>query len=130
MAEGIFNALARERGVQARAQSCGIYASEGTQASSGALRAAAEYGADISAHRARQAAKELMRSAGRIYCMSGAHLDWIKSHAPDCAGKAALLDPEGISDPFGGIDEDYERTAERIYDRICVVLDETEWGDV
>jgi protein-tyrosine phosphatase len=53
MAEGIFNALSKQKGAGHFSLSCGLSAMHGMPASYNAVAAAAEYGADISGHLSR-----------------------------------------------------------------------------
>jgi len=115
MAEGIFNTLAEQRGLNARALSCGLSAYGARPASEYAIEAAKKYGADISNHRSRQASDLLMGVADAVYCMTKAHEKALKDAFPGYAGKISTLSQEDISDPFMGDEQTYERTAAQIY---------------
>ena len=112
MAEGLFNALAAESGLDVRAESCGLSVSTQKHASDNAIEAAARLGADISAHVPRQISGEILENAEGIYCMTGtqaAMLDRLGLPMP-----VEMLDKRDIIDPFGGDIFDYMAAAEQI----------------
>ncbi len=114
MAAGIYNAGALSRGLEP-ARSAGIFAVPGDPATPNAVVAAAEYGADISAHRAQPVTAALLRGSDAVYCMTPSHLSALTALFPDCAEKCRLLDPRGIPDPYGGDLDCYRRTAAAIH---------------
>jgi protein-tyrosine-phosphatase len=91
--------------------------SSGTPSTGDAIRAAAELGADLTAHRARPASDDLLRRADRIFAMDRTHVAELAERGFD----AELLDPDGgeIDDPYGRGIEAY-RTA---YRAISAALD-------
>ena len=123
MAAGIYNALAREKGL-APADSAGIYALPGDPVTANAVTAAAEYGADIAAHRAQPVTAALLSQYDVIVCMTASHLAALTAIFPDCAGKCRLLDPDGIPDPYGGDLSLYRRTAAAIFRAVKVLIEE------
>lgn len=114
MAEGFFRALGGEEKTGLAAQSAGMYTSDGLPASENAVTAAAELGADISAHRSRMLTPELAHEAKYLVCMTGAQYDNLCTALPDCADKVFTLAPTDVSDPFGGDLETYRRAAGEI----------------
>ena len=114
MAEGLFRHLGGEAETGLTAASAGLYTENGLPASANAVAAAAERGADISAHRSRQLTPEMVREANYLVCMTGAHYDRLCELFPDCTDKVFTLLPEDISDPFGGDLETYRRAAAEI----------------
>ncbi|HIV96154.1 MAG TPA: low molecular weight protein arginine phosphatase [Candidatus Agathobaculum stercoravium] len=114
MAEGLFRAHGGEDKTGLTAASAGLFTQDGMPASQNAVAAAAELGADITAHRSRMLTPELARDARYLVCMTGAHYDRLCELFPDCADKVFTLLPEDISDPFGGDLETYRRAAAEI----------------
>ena len=114
MAEGLFRAHGGEDKTGLTAASAGLFTQDCMPASQNAVAAAAELGADITAHRSRMLTPELARDARYLVCMTGAHYDRLCELFPDCADKVFTLLPEDISDPFGGDLETYRRAAAEI----------------
>lgn len=123
MAEGIYNAKAVPLGLTA-AESAGILAIPGDPATPHAITAAAGYGADISAHRARPVTAELLASCDLVLCMTPSHLTALRAQFPDYASKYRLLDAHSIPDPYGGDLACYRRTAAAIDAAIAPYLKE------
>lgn len=126
MAEGIWNAMAKARGHDARAVSCGLSAFPGDAAAPYAARAAQQYGADLARHRARAVNAYALEEADRIFCMTRAHLQALWALYPACREKTALLGTEDISDPWGGDQKTYEAAAREIAEAIRRQMDEME----
>ena len=101
MAEGLFRCYNGE-------------AETGLPASANAVAAAAERGADISAHRSRQLTAEMVREAKYLVCMTASHYDRLCELFPEARDKVFTLLPEDISDPFGGDLDTYRRAAAEI----------------
>ena len=114
MAEGLFRAHGGEEKTGLTAASAGLFTQDGMPASQNAVAAAAELGADITAHRSRMLTPELARDAHYLVCMTGAHYDRLCELFPDCADKVFTLTQRDISDPFGGDLETYRRAAAEI----------------
>jgi protein-tyrosine-phosphatase len=113
MAEGMYRVLAEKYGVRdTECTSCGLAAYTGMPASPYAVTAAAAYGADISAHRSRAITEYLLAEGDLFVCMTRRHADLLGSFLPP--EKICVLG-DGIPDPFGGSQEDYEDCAAAIY---------------
>ena len=113
MAEGIFRVLAEKYGLRdTECTSCGLSTFAGIPASPYAVSAAAEYGADISAHRSRPITEYLLDEGDLFVCMTKSHKDMLAPYLP--AEKLCVLG-DGISDPYGGTREDYQECAAAIY---------------
>jgi len=101
--------------------SAGIAAFDGMRAASYAVKVLAEIGIDISDHRARLLAKEMVDEADLLVVMTEGHRSEVLELAPGSAGKvivlgeldAARASPD-IADPIGGQEEDYRRTRDEI----------------
>lgn len=114
MAAALMNRLLRERGLPGRAESAGLAAAPGEPASRNAVLAAAERGADLSAHRARPADAVLMERSAAVFAMTSEHLRLLEARFPAQRDKLRLLGPHGIPDPFGGDLAAYRRCRDAI----------------
>jgi len=95
--------------------SAGIWAGDGQPATPEAVSAAAERGADISAHRSQKLTIELINGADVIFCMSQYHVDEVCRLIGCPDERVRLLDERAdIPDPIGGGGRVYRQTAERI----------------
>lgn len=106
--------------------SAGITARAGLAASDGSRAALREIGLSLDAHRSSPLTPELLRSAERIFCLGASHLVAVCALAPEVAGRAELLDPQGggIPDPYGLDLDTYRRTREAIEFAVQARLDE------
>jgi len=85
-----------------RVASAGLHAGHGMPATSEAVVAAQEQGADLSTHFSQPATGDLLRRADVIYTMTDAHREEILDRHPEAAAKTSRLDPDGdIEDPIG-----------------------------
>ncbi len=115
LAAARFNQLA---GAEAAvAHSAGIAAWPGQPASAGAVRAAARlFDLSLADHRSRRLEEEMLRQSDLVVVMTPGHRAWLARQFPQHAARTRLLSefgdaaahPEGIRDPFGGTDADYE----------------------
>ena len=113
MAEGMYRVLAEKYGLHdMECTSCGLSTLTGMPVTEYAVKAAAAYGADISAHRSRPVTEYLLSERDLFVCMPKAHADALSHYLP--AEKIRVLG-DGIPDPFGGTQEDYETCAAMIY---------------
>jgi protein-tyrosine-phosphatase len=122
-------AIARARlgsGSGTEVESAGLYALDEAPATPHALEAAAEVGADLSAHRARSVTRAMVSAVDRIYVMAAAQVDALQNMGADLGDKVALLDPGGrdIADPYGGDLTAYRRARDRIAAAVEVRLEE------
>ena len=114
-------------------RSAGTYALHGNSATPEAVAAAAQFGVDISGHRARLLNKEMIFGADLILGMETHHLKTIRSAFLFKRAPVHLLGsfdprggPEEIDDPYGGPLEDYLRAAGRILTCLPGVVAEIE----
>ena len=122
------NALLERGWDHVTVKSAGTSAYLGGGASGGALRAAAANGLDLAAHMSQPLSVDLVEWADLVLTMSPAHLDQVSDQGG--AEKATLLgvfEPDvqdgvvpSIPDPFGGSDEQYLLT----YERLASLVDE------
>lgn len=112
MAEGFAKKILEELGLDYTVQSAGLSADNGG-ANEKSILAAAEYGVDISSHKAKQLTLEMAQEAERIYPMTPAQAYLLQQLLP--TKKIIPLTEEGISDPYGGSEEVYRQCAREIY---------------
>lgn len=110
MAEGIMNVKAKEKNLEITAESAGIFAFPGDEASKNAVKAASCFGADISGHRARRINAYMVEEFDFFLCMTEGHKMALSSFVPP----EKLLTLGNIPDPYGGDEEVYQHCAERI----------------
>ena len=112
MAEEAARILMRKMGIEGRAASAGVYASEGMPASIGAQSAISMLGGDLEGHRATPLTPGHIDDADWVFCMSAQHKNAVLVMAPNARDKThTLLGFSGkdgdIADPFGGDDDVY-----------------------
>ncbi|AEF18201.1 protein tyrosine phosphatase [Thermoanaerobacterium xylanolyticum LX-11] len=129
MAEGIFNHIAREKGLSHVAESAGTMTYDGLPATDEAIRVLKEkYGIDISNHKSRLIKEEHIKDADLVLTMTEAQREFILKRHPEFADKVFTLNEFAgqkgdIEDPFGrGIDV-YKKTAEEIYASIMRIIE-------
>ncbi len=115
MAEGIFNKLAGERGIDVRAVSCGMAAVKGMAPSPNAVEVCREIGVDISGHRSAFIYDYQIGEFDKIYCMSQEHAMILTQSIGYPPEKIEVLD---VADPYGGSVEIYRMCRDIIV--VCV----------
>lgn len=121
MAEYLFNAGAKARGLAWGARSAGLLAGPGPM-SEGALRALKRRGIDGSPHRARQATAAMVGGADLVVCMSPAHRAGLLGLCP--GAEIRVLGGSGISDPYGGPQSLYDSVMEQIAQGVDGLLEQ------
>ena len=85
------------------------------QATSGATKAMAKRGVDLSNHVSRPLTPELIQQADHVFVMTQQHLEEVLAMGPWAEGKTSLLlNSEDVDDPVGLSDEEYDRCAQII----------------
>lgn len=125
MAAAMLNDIAVKNDLNVLIDSAGVFAGIGERATDEAVKAMAKRGIDLSGHRTKPLTDELIDMADVILVMTGAHKQLIESMAK---GKVFTLleyagDEGDIPDPFGGDDEEYEETAQAIYDALVDIAE-------
>lgn len=121
MAEGLFKRIISERGLSGfECRSCGTFAFPGDEASPPAVEAAAQLGADISAHRSSPVNQYIIDNTDVFICMSPSHAAMIKSVSPNSDVRVL---GGGIPDPYGQSDEVYLACANEIYKNLEILTD-------
>lgn len=86
-------------------QSMGVFASAGGGPSRGSVEALARRNLDLTDHRSQPALPEVLMGLDRVYCLTAAHREALRSILPPERGpELELLDPQGrdVPDPVGG----------------------------
>jgi len=146
LAEALTRRALQERGWQGvEVASAGVAAMAGGDASHGSLRVARRHGLSLEGHRSRPLTPETVEWAHLILTMSASHLggvvlagggeraavitEFAAGLAPDADPGERSGVPDGVPDPFGGDEEEYEGTyralqelVERVLDRLAPVI--------
>jgi len=109
-AQGLFTKLVRQKGhINFRAESAGLLALPGNSVTFLAQKVAAEYGVDLSGHRAKRLSQELVARFELILVMEKSHKDELLAEFPEAGDKTFLIRrfarfgprERGIADPYG-----------------------------
>ena len=109
-----------------RVASAGTAGLDHAPASSDAVTAAGELGADLTDHRSRPLTPAMLDAADRIYVMTAGQRRTLLKFAPEHESRIRLLDrnEEEIPDPYMQPIEDYRRTAEHIRRTLSPIVEE------
>ncbi len=125
MAAAIMADIAEKNDLDVVVDSAGVFATIGECAALNAIEAVKKYGIDLSLHRTKPLTEELIDMADVILVMTDAHKMLIESMAKEKV--FTLLEFAGdegdISDPYGGDMDEYEETAEEIYDALVDIAE-------
>jgi protein-tyrosine phosphatase len=105
--------------------SAGIAAWGGGKASTGAIEAMQEQGADLSGHESQPLTENLVRQADVIWTMTASHRTTILAQFPESGGRVAMLSTDRLDviDPIGGTLETYRKCAAQIRKHLADRLD-------
>lgn len=125
MAAAIMDKIAVENDLDVMIESAGIFAADGGKASDNAIEALKKYNIDLSGHRTQPVTEDLLKQSDLILTMTLGHKQLIEQLA---SGKVyTLMEYAGsdgdISDPYGGDLEEYEETAQEIYDALVDIAE-------
>ena len=101
------------------ADSAGLSAREGEDASRQACTVMAERGIDLTCHSAKTLNAAQVREAGIIVPMSEGHGAAILRRYPEAAGKIRFLGP--VPDPYGGDEDVYRRCADTLWEKLTAL---------
>lgn len=119
LAEGLFKKMLSEKGIDGiEVASAGLAAFSGDEVSVNSVNAAKNYGVDISSHRARSLSPYEL-DEGLFFCMSRSHMAALLPYVDE---NRLFLLGIGISDPYGGNQETYNKCAEEISQALESVL--------
>ena len=123
LAEAIAGDRFRKTGLDGwEASSAGLFAKEGTLASSGALEVARENGLDLEAFQSRVLTAEMLAQVDLVLVMEPGHRTGVLNIAPGADMRTYLLGElsgrsgaeAAVPDPFGGNADSYRRTFRKI----------------
>jgi len=100
--------------------SAGLAAWAGGPASTGALEAVAELGADLRGHSSQPLTEALVRQADVILTMTASHRAALLGQFPEAGDRVAMLSPDrrDVLDPIGGSLETYRSCARQIREHL------------
>ena len=119
MAAALLAMRRASRGIDFSASSAGLAAWPDAPAEPNAIAAAAELGADITFHRARQATPSMLEQADIVVCLAVNHARHIVPFVPQ--EKLRVL-AGGVADPYGGDLETYRACARQMDEALSAVL--------
>ena len=117
MAAALMNKIALDEGLDVRIESAGIFAEEGSPASTEAIVTMKKYDIDLLGHHAQQINSELIEKSDIILTMTqGQKMLFGDVSANKVYTVCEYAGVEGdIDDPFGGDVEEYEEVAQMLY---------------
>ncbi|MBR3290021.1 MAG: ribosomal protein S18-alanine N-acetyltransferase [Clostridia bacterium] len=119
MAAALMTYAADARGLAIKVRSAGLFA-DGSPAAEPAIEALAEWGIDLSAHRAQNVTPEMCEWADVIAVMSLQHKQLLAVQGVD--SRKIIVLGGGIPDPFGGSAEIYRATRDRLLEAVTELL--------
>jgi protein-tyrosine-phosphatase len=129
MAEHLFKLILEKQGLIDNfiIDSAGIYGEDGCSATEHAKKAAGEYGADMSKHRAKTITREMVENSHLILTMTQRHKEHILKMYPNQKEKVHALHEyasgsrKDVDDPYGFSLEVYRDCAKEIYDTLIQI---------
>lgn len=125
MAAAMMADIAVKNDLDILVDSAGVFATIGECAADNAIEAMKKYDIDLSLHRTKPLTEELIDIADIILVMTDAHKMLIENMAKDKV--FTLMEYAGgegdISDPYGGDIDEYEETAQEIYDALVDIAE-------
>ncbi|CCQ94714.1 Low molecular weight protein-tyrosine-phosphatase ywlE [[Clostridium] ultunense Esp] len=115
MAQALLEEVAKEKGLDIKVKSAGIFALDGQEASKNAIEVLKSEGIDLRDHRARIIYRDLLEEADLILTMGISHKRVLLSKFDFIQGKIYTLKEyaygkeEDIDDPFGGDIQAYDK---------------------
>ena len=126
LAEGLAKKMASDRGLSPEFESAGLSVfPDGANPHS--VTVAAEYGADLTKHRARPLTDTMLLQADQIYTMTKSQADFLKRIYPSGNEKIKTLCDQDVSDPYGGSEDDYRLCAQQIWEGLQQRWEEDAW---
>jgi len=121
MAQGIFNKIAKEKGLPFFATSCGCATYGGDKSSENSIKVCGDIGVDLNAHISRGLTALAVEEAYKIFPLADGHFSVLKQYFPN---KNGIENSLNISDPYGGDEEIYKKCREEIYEKVCEIIEE------
>ena len=119
MAEGIFNRLAEEKGIEVRAESFGVATISGLPVSENSVKACAEIGIDLSQLKSTAIQDAPVEKYEKFYCMSKSHAEILSEYYFVTREDIEVLD---ICDPYGGNEYVYRKCRDEIYNSVKEII--------
>ena len=119
MAEGIFNKLSEEKGIDIKAESFGVDTITSMPISEKSVEVCKEIDVDISNLKSTYVSDAEIEKYEKFYCMSQSHAGVLVYHYGVPLEKIAVLN---ISDPYGGNLEIYRQCRDEIYNSVKEIL--------
>ncbi len=123
MAEGIFNKLAAEKGIDVVAESFGLQTVSGLPVSENSVKACAEIGVDLSGKRSVSVNDAILDRYEKFYCMSRNHSIILSEYFDIALDKLSVIN---VSDPYGGDENVYRQCRNQIYNSVNEIIDKYE----
>ena len=130
MAEAMFNALAKDRGLDLRAESAGVAALKGEPMAPNANAALEELGIYAGEHSARQVNAKMLEEADLVLAMSPRHVAELRRSFGNSSRARTLPEyasgasgEESIPDPYGSTMVAYRASARQIFGYVALLLD-------
>lgn len=123
MAQCLCEHMAKERGLAIDCDSAGLFAMDGGPASPQAEKVMENRGLSLAAHRSKPITSKLAEEADVVLCMTPEHQRVFRERFPMQAHKARTFD-QAVSDPFGGSEASYEKTATQLEGLLSAFLRE------
>lgn len=119
MAEGIFNKLSAEMGLNVTAESFGIATVSGLPVSKNSVDACGEIGVDLSKTCSAEVNNAPLEKYEKFYCMSQSHAKMLTDFFDVPKDKIEVLN---VSDPYGGDIEVYKKCRDEIHNSVKEII--------
>lgn len=111
--------------------SCGLATEDGFSASTYAVKAVAELGAELGDHSSRLLDERLVEDADLILTMTHGHKELLLAHFPQAQDRTYTLGEYvgvdlNVTDPFSGTLETYKKTAKQLEELIVKLIEKLE----
>lgn len=125
MAEAIMRKIAQENDMDIEVSSAGIFAENGAGASENAIKAMRVFGISLKEHKAKGLTEKMISESDIILTMTEGQRQMIEAYAPEKIFSIyEFLGLSGdIEDPYGGDLDEYNETAQEIYDALVDVAE-------
>lgn len=135
MAQALLEEMAKEKKLDIKVKSAGVFALDGQVASINAIEVLKKERIDLTNHRARIVYRDLLEEADLILTMGKSHKDLLISKFDFIKGKIYTLKEyaygkeEDIEDPFGGNINVYDKAKEEIKEALKVTIKKLTGGN-
>ncbi len=119
MAQGIFNKLAAENGIDVIAESFGLQTITGCPVSENSVKVCNEIEVDISKLRSTSVQDADLDKYSKFFCMSQRHCEFLRVC---CGVKPERLAVLNVSDPYGGNEQIYRACRDEIYNSVKEII--------